>query len=805
MDIYGRKTLGTKLKKRCSLDLHLNDRRQGIWNVEAFGATEEIILCPSVFDALTFWTHGYRNVTCLFGPDALTDDHLAAFQEFGIRRILTPCEAVCPRLLQAGLDCYLLKFPSGLDANGYALQVNDPAQALGAVLRKAEWFGKGTPPTPTTTPIIAVPEAVPEPHAPPDQAEDEPEKVQAHDVPGDQQHADAEPVEEHAEAPPVEEAAPPLEMESVATPVLTASPLPPAPKDVDADIKEDEVVMTLGDRRYRVRGWTKNLSFDQLRVNVMASNERGLFVDTFDLYTAKHRRTFITQAAAELGVEENTVKKDLGRVLLKLEELQDRQIEAMLTPKDAQPLMSDPEKEEATRLLKDPHLLDRIVADFDVVGETTNKLVGYLAAVSRKLDQPLAVIIQSSSAAGKTALMEAVLAFVPPEDQVKFSAMTGQSLYYMGESDLKHKILAIVEEEGAERASYALKLLQSEGELRIASTGKDSSSGRLVTQEYRVEGPVMIFLTTTAIRIDEELLNRCLVLTVDEDREQTRAIHQLQRRRQTLQGLLSAQDRQHTLAVHRNAQRLLRPLLVANPYAEKLTFLDDKTRTRRDHMKYLTLIRAITLLHQYQRPVRTVEHQGRRVEYVEVTLEDIEAANRLANEVLGRSVDDLPPQTRRLLGLIDRMVTEACHRQRLDRADYRFSRRDIRDFTGWGHTQLKVHLKRLEELEYLLIHRGGRGQSFVYELLYESPPQDGQKLLARLIDVDRLRRDQAGPDGERSGASGLKSARGRPQAEARSAGCRPPLNGETAEKPGPEAAQGPELDQNAHLDAATCT
>jgi hypothetical protein len=121
--------------------------------------------------------------------------------------------------------------------------------------------------------------------------------------------------------------------------------------------------------------------------------------------------------------------------------------------------------------------------------------------------------------------------------------MTGQSLFYMGETDLKHKILAIVEEEGAQRATYALKLLQSEGALTIASTGKDASTGRLVTEEYRVEGPVMIFLTTTAIKIDEELLNRCIVLSVDENREQTRAIHQFQRRRQTLAGLLADHDR----------------------------------------------------------------------------------------------------------------------------------------------------------------------------------------------------------------------------------------------------------------------
>lgn len=119
------------------------------------------------------------------------------------------------------------------------------------------------------------------------------------------------------------------------------------------------------------------------------------------------------------------------------------------------------------------------------MGERTNKLVGYLAAVSRKLDRPLAIVVQSSSAAGKSSLMDAVLAMIPQEERIKYSAMTGQSLFYMGETNLQHKILAIVEEEGASRASYALKLLQSEGELTIASTGKDANSGSLITQEYR--------------------------------------------------------------------------------------------------------------------------------------------------------------------------------------------------------------------------------------------------------------------------------------------------------------------------------
>ena len=163
--------------------------------------------------------------------------------------------------------------------------------------------------------------------------------------------------------------------------------------------------------------------------------------------------------------------------------------------------MTDAERKEALEFLNDPNLMDRILADYDrcgIVGEETNKLVCYLACVSRRLPEPLAVMIQSGSGTGKTSLMDATLAFMPPEDQIQYSAMTGQALYYMGSRSMKHKILAVSEEEGVAQAAYALKLLQSDGKLRIASAEKDGDTGRQKTQDYEVEGPVMMFLTTTS-------------------------------------------------------------------------------------------------------------------------------------------------------------------------------------------------------------------------------------------------------------------------------------------------------------------
>jgi DNA primase catalytic core len=767
MEMYGRK-ITPNLREGTPNHLYLPGEHAGVWNEEALAVSKEIILCEALIDALTFWVAGFRNVTASYGVNGFTADHRAAFEKYGTERVYIAYDrdeagekaaaALAEELMQMGIECFRVLFPKEMDANAYALKVTPAAKSLGVLLNKAQWLGKGQrPESRVLEPVIfAEPVIEPEPGAEPEPSiEPLPAAIQA--------AAKEEIIEVTPEPAP---AASPIEIENHVLP-LAAEPEPVAPQeptaapapviDMPVEKRGDDIFLMQGERRYRIRGLNKNMSYELLKVNVLVSGrtprgESAFHVDTLDLYSARQRSGFTKQAAEELVVKEEVLRRDLGRVLLKLEELQDEQIKQTLAPKEEAVTISDEDRAQAMELLRDPRLLERIVEDFvlcGVVGEETNKLVGYLGVVSRHLESPLAIIVQSSSAAGKSSLMEAVLAFLPDEQRVQYSAMTGQSLFYMGEADLKHKVLAIVEEEGVHSAAYALKLLQSEGVLTIASTGKDPNTGRHVTHQYRVEGPVMIFLTTTAIDLDEEMLNRCMVLTVNEDREQTKAIHRVQRQAQTVEGLLRRQDRNAILTVHRNAQRLLKPVPVVNPYAPGLTFQDSQTRTRRDHMKYLTLIRSVALLHQHQRPRKTVEHRGRTVEYIEVALADIAMANRLAHEVLGRSLDELQPQTRRLLLAVDEMVTAECERQKMERSDYRFSRRDVREATGWGDTQLKTHLHRLEELEYLLIHRGGRGQSMVYELVFTRPKDGGKPVLGGLIDVEKLSKD--GYDGKKSG------------------------------------------------------
>ncbi|EBX8168040.1 DNA primase [Salmonella enterica subsp. enterica serovar Glostrup] len=712
-EMYGRK-ITEHLRSGTPLHLYLPGPHGGVWNEQALVGSRSVILCESLIDAMSFWVAGHRNVTAAYGVNGFTDEMRDAFRAHGVRQVLIAFDndsagneaavKLASSLAAEGIAPFRVTFPAGMDANNYLCQVAEPAQAFGMLIDGAVAMGDAAG-VEAVDPVI-------------------PDAVAGEVLP-------------------------------LAADVAAVKVVAPAPGVVVEMLPGGDLQLDVEAQQWCIRGLASvKPGAGAMKVNaqVLDTQSGVVFADTVDMMSARSRGGYARAAAAELGLAEGDLRRSLGKVLLALEHWQ-----AQPEPENAAPEMTPEDREAALELLRSPDLAGRIAADMaacGVVGESTNLTAAYLAAVSRKLEKPLAVLIQSSSAAGKSSLMDAVLNLIPPEERLQYSAMTGQSLFYLGETNLQHKILAIAEEEGVRQAAYALKLLQSDGELTIASTGKDDATGSLVTKQYTVKGPVMLMLTTTAIDVDEELLNRCLVLTVNESREQTEAIHAAQRYAQTLEGLLASNEKSYITALHQNAQRLLRPLNVVNPFAAQLTFMSDKTRTRRDHMKYLTLIQSIALLHQYQREIKRVEHRGAVVEYIEVQRSDIALANRLAHEILGRTLDEMPPQTRKLLTLIQQWVKESGQ----PREAMLFTRKQLRDAVQWGDTQLKIHLARLAEMEYLLVHR--RGLTFCYELLFDGDGSADGAHLCGLIDVPEEPKKPE-YDAARSGVKAAQSGGGR--------------------------------------------
>ncbi len=388
-------------------------------------------------------------------------------------------------------------------------------------------------------------------------------------------------------------------------------------------------------------------------------------------------------------------------------------------------------------------MFDEILSDLEttgVTGEETNKLVGYLAAVSRKLDEPLSVLVQSRSAAGKSTLQDAILSLVPDEDYVKYTRITDQALFYKDQDSLVNKILAIEEEVGMGGAAYSIRNIQSSKKITVAATGKDPGTGKMKTEEYTVNGPVAVMITTTAAELEGETASRFLFLTIDESSKMTDAIHRMQREAETLEGLVRKKRSEHIIRKHHTAQRLLKPLAVVNPFADYLSYPTRSIRTRRDHKKYLGLIRTVTYLHQYQRKIKTVEVEGKPVAYIEVTLNDIDQANKLANEVLGQCLDELAPPSRTLLTGIYGMVKEMAEKQKCDIDELYFTRRMIREHVGWTDWQIRAHIRQLEELEYLYARIGSKGKEYAYALNYKGQGEDTGRCYLNLTPVDQIRK-----------------------------------------------------------------
>jgi DNA primase len=684
-ELYGRK-IGDHLRQGTPLHLYLPGPHKGVFNEEALAASTEVILTESLIDALSFWCAGIRNVTSSYGAGRFTDDHREAFSRHRVARVLVAydndkagdvaAKALADELTGIGIECFRIVLPKGKDVNDVATSAPSPAEALADLVRSAEFVGR------------------------------------------------AKGARVVASAPSAAKAA------TAAEPARAVSPVPPlAPSPAVASC-HDELQIEIGKRRWRVRHIPSGPTPGSLKVNVMVQSGDRFHLDVVDLYSARSRNGFCEAAASELSAEREELRREIGTVLLSIEEAQ---AAAAAPQNDAVSVPTGERREAAEELLSNPALIGRVGDAFSalgVVGEKDAALVAWLVLTSRLADRPLGAVIQSSSAAGKSTLADAALALFPEEHKVAFSAMTGQALYYLGESDLSHKALYIAEEEGASRASYALKLLVSEGELSIAAAGKDPVTGRLVTNTYCVKGPVALLMTTTAAELEPELQNRLVVLSTDEGRAQTRAVQVSQREQETLAGLLARQRRAALQDLHHDAQRLLHPVAVVNPHAPETRFPDAATRHRRDHAKLLGPVRAVTLAHQHQRQHRLVEVGSATVTYIEATEDDVRTAERLAEKVLAASSDDLSPPTRRLLGAVAELQAAIGGRQ--------FTRRELREATGFGDTQLKVHLARLVDLEYVSAH--GAGPATTYEL-------------ATAITTAVTGGDRSGPGSDRSGAT----------------------------------------------------
>ena len=660
--------------------VYLPDRPQGLWNAAVLKSSPQVVLVESVLDALSVATAGVGNVVAIQGTNGLSDADLATLRAQGVQRVT---------LLLDG------------DAAGRA--------ATERLKEKLAGFAVDT---------LTLPEG------------EDPNSY----------------LVKHGAAALAGRVADPAPADARAS--GGAAALPPRPVASDGSF-----VLTCGLRRYDVRGLEKTAR--ALKATVRVERAGKLHVDTLDLYSARARRQLALDLVRILEEAADTIEADLIKLLTACETHAERRAAHGGAPDSGSgaeaPALSAQDRAEGEAFGRDPQLIERILADYaalGLVGERANKLLLYLTMTSRKMAQPLALLNLASSGAGKTTLQDGAVRLCPPEDLVKLTSLSGKALFYKERTSLKHKVLALEEGDGVQDAMYALRNLISAGELITESTIKDPATGKLVTMTNKVEGPTAVLLTTTNPEIDPETKSRFFVTSVDESKAQTQAILAAQRRRHTLAGRTAAAAVAALVRRHHAFQRLLQPLSVVNDYADQLTYGDDRLPGRRDQPKYLALIEAIAFLRQMQKPHQTLPGGQ---PYVEVDRADIRLANELATELLGHSLDELSRPAYELLLLLDKMRiawvqahggrpgNDGAQRMGAGPAGFSFSRRQVREFSGWAHHRVHRYMAELLALEYVASEGSRLGCVQRHQLLWEGEGRDGARFLLGLRSPDELR------------------------------------------------------------------
>jgi DNA primase len=488
----------------------------------------------------------------------------------------------------------------------------------------------------------------------------------------------------------------------VPPPSLASLPLSEKPTAAAPASAEGQLTLVRDGVTYHAR--VQSLLLGRLRVTVKVTRGEALHVDTLDLYASRSRAEFARRVAKVFTVESSAVESALLALLVEAE----KAAETQDAEGEASPEMSETERAEALAFLRRKDLLDQAARDIDAlgyVGEETNKRLLYLVAVSRKLEDSLSAIVLSQSGAGKSGLTEVIERLCPPEDVVLLTRLTPQSLYYTEPGFLDRKLVIIEERYGSMEADYSIRVLQSRKKLIAAAPIKDPQTGNLRTRIFEVEARAAFIEATTASSVNHENATRCFELMMDESAEQTRRIHERQRLLRTEAGLRLRQEAEAICRRHWNAQRLLDPLPVVIPFADKLSFPSSWMRTRRDHARFLNLIEVSAFLHQHQRE--------RRDGAIVASLADYETAYGLATEVLRETLTDVKKPLREALGRLQGLAREKGGT---------VSRREVREALHVPDSTVRRWLQDLVDFEYLGLvqtdgEKGGQGKTVRYRLL----------------------------------------------------------------------------------------
>lgn len=457
---------------------------------------------------------------------------------------------------------------------------------------------------------------------------------------------------------------------------------------------------------YSIKGGISK-GWDSLKVTLQVSNGRFKSRLRLDLYEDKQMIKAAREISNKLGLDMATVEMELELLTDELENYR----EELATNDKPQGDKSDKkelnqyETKQGLELLKKEKLiqvLNKLIGESGIVGEENNRICLFIIACSYLIKKPLHGLIQGSSGSGKTHLMGKVLSLLPTEKVERMTRVTEGSFYNYAEYYFTHKVLGLEDLDGLEeRALYALRELQSSGQLISSTTFKSEDSGQMEGGAKIVRGPIASLSCTTQGEIYEDNMSRSFLIAVDESGEQTDKILSYQQEKAA--GLIDEEKEEQTAQQIQNALSLLKSYEVINPFATKLQLPPQAHKIRRLHELFQYFVQTITVLNQYQRQ----QKNGKLI----TEKQDVQTAIDVMFESIILKVDELDGSLRNFYENLKEYVKNKGE-------DHSFTQREIRLELLVSKSQLQRYISDLLELEYIEKVNGHKNVGFSYKVSY---------------------------------------------------------------------------------------
>jgi DNA primase len=461
--------------------------------------------------------------------------------------------------------------------------------------------------------------------------------------------------------------------------------------------------------QYQILGGLRK-DLDSMRVSLTIRNHNNNLRHRSkpDLFEDKQVEKMAREAGEKLGLRADLIEIDLTELTDKLEVYRENELYPE-TKEGIKPEIKIQDYDRCKMFLSKPNLISRfndLIGKAGVTGEENNRIFLFCIASSYKMPDTLHALIQGTTGSGKTHLLTKVSSFIPHEDRKHFTRVTEGSFYNYGTKDLQHKLICLEDLDGMREEAYlAFRELQSRGMITSSTTGQDEK-GNIRAYEKTVFGPIASLSCTTRGEIYEDNMSRCFLIAVDETREQTERIITYQNQKAT--GKIDGEQEQQITGFVQDCIRMLKPLEVINPYADKVQLPREAHKIRRLNDLYQSFVKQVTLINQYK---RSKDNRNRLISQKE----DLQTAADIMFESILLKVDELDGSLRLFYENLKDYV-EATGKEHHE--TYSFSQREIRQALNISKSQLQRYLRNLASLEYIQLSGGHVNKGFKYKISY---------------------------------------------------------------------------------------